>query len=574
MIGAGGDGVIAAGDTLLSAAAMDGLYARQHKSFGPQIRGGESSCRVRVSTKSVYSVGNDLDVLIIFSWKDYARFAIELPVAENGVTFYDEALKLDPKEIKPTGSWKREAIPVPFTAIAQEKTGGTLSKNLVALGVVSEACNIAPEKIKGGIERKFSKKGEAVLRANSDAFAAGREWARENLKGLPIKRLNYTPGAPKIIMDGNMGIAAGAVFAGCNFFAGYPITPATEIMQWIADEFPRLGCPYVQAEDEIAAIAMCTGASFSGAKAMTATSGPGMSLKTEILGLATMAEIPMVVVNVQRAGPSTGIPTKGEQADLLQAVFSANGDVVRPVLAPRDIMSCFDIAVEAFNIAEEYQTPVVILSDQFIGQSQIANDPLDPKGLEIKNRRLASQAQADGFNRFKITPDYISPVSIPGEPRLQYLAAGIEHTEIGWPSSDIDIHQKMTEKRIKKLEPLRERKDLFFQTGNPKARIGIISWGSSTGAVRDAVEMAEAEGTALKVLVPYLISPIAKNVYREFFDSIDKLLIVEVSYLGQLYLYLRTELDFPKNTRLLTAAGGMNFTPCQIFAKIKEMTNE
>lgn len=573
MVGAGGDGVVAAGDILLSAAALDGLYGRQQKSFGPQIRGGESSCRVRISTQTVYSAGNELDALIIFSWKDYARFGTELPVNKYGNAYYEEALNIDPCEVHPTGHCDKCGIPIPFTQIAVEKAGTALAKNLVALGVIAELYNIAPEKIQAGIERRFTKKGGKVVRSNIDAFIAGREWASKNLSDLEIRRLNYKPGKPKMIMDGNAAFSAGAIYAGCKFFAGYPITPASEIMQWMNDELPRHGCPYVQAEDEIAAAAMVAGASFTGAKVLTATSGPGMSLKTEILGMATMAELPMVVINVQRGGPSTGLPTKSEQSDLFQALYSASGDVVRPVLAPRDIMSCFTIAVDAFNIAEEFQTPVVVLSDQWLGQSKISNDVIDTKNLEVKNRKLATENDIENgqFKRYKMTEDLVSPFAVPGTPGLQYLASGIEHAENGWPSSDLDVHQQMNKKRIEKLKPLCKREDLFLQRGDPESKWGILSWGGASGAVRDAIEMAEEQGISVKALIPYLICPIAKKKYEKFFESLDGLLIVEVSYLGQLYTYLKTEIEFPKNIRLMNTSNRISFMPEEILDIVKEM---
>ncbi|GAB4308202.1 MAG: 2-oxoacid:acceptor oxidoreductase subunit alpha [Myxococcota bacterium] len=573
MVGAGGDGVIAAGDTLLSSAALDGLYARILKSFGPQIRGGESSCRLRVSAEKIHSAGGMLDVLVLLNWDVYPRFKYELPVKESGIILYESAGNHKPEDIKPTGNWKRKPIPVPFTEIAVKTTGKQLAKNLVALGIVSELYNIAPEKIKGGIIRRFSKKGEEVVQSNLAAFNAGRSWVKENLTDVPVKRLSYTPSAPKMIINGDHAAAAGAIFAGCDFFGGYPITPASEVMEFMTRELPKYNATFVQAEDEIAAIGMCVGASFAGAKPFTATSGPGMSLKTEIIGLATMAELPLVIVNVQRGGPSTGMPTKSEQSDLLQAVFSAHGDAPRPVLAAPDIAENFTATVEAFNIAEEYQTPVIMLTDAFLGQGVAATDKIDTSNLKLKYRRVAQPGKNGEFKRFLITDDFISPVAIPGTPGMQYLASGIEHNEKGSPMSDVDIHHQMNRKRVEKLNPLKKRADLFLRYGNPKARWGVLSWGGSAGAVIDAVSLGKEIGVDFKALIPILINPVPEKAYEEFFETLDGLLVVEQSYTAQLYRFLKGEIKFPNNVKTFTKSGGSIFMPDEIVEKVKEMQN-
>jgi len=264
-------------------------------------------------------------------------------------------------------------------------------------------------------------------------------------------------GGKKLLTDGNDICAAAAVFAGCEFFGGYPITPSTEVMQFLTREIWKYGGAVLQAEDEIAGIGAAVGASFAGKKSMTATSGPGMSLKTEMIGLATIAELPLVIVNVQRGGPSTGMPTKAEQADLYQAIFSAHGDAPRPVLAPTSVSDTFDVTVAAFNIAEQYQTPVIVLSDQEIAQRKEVIDPIDTSRFQRVERLRPSPADLESYARFRITESGISPISHPGLKGGNYLAAGIEHNEQGDPTASGSIHQQMTDKRFRKLLPLRER---------------------------------------------------------------------------------------------------------------------
>ena len=336
-----------------------------------------------------------------------------------------------------------------------------------------------------------------MVKGNEDAFAAGSKYAAEHPLREP--RTLATPASMtegKLVVDGNDMCAAAAIFAGCEFFGGYPITPSSEIMQFFGREVWKHGGTMLQAEDEIAGIGAVVGASFAGKKAMTATSGPGMSLKTEMLGLATIAELPLVCVNVQRGGPSTGIPTKSEQSDLLQACFSAHGDVLRPVLAPISVADTFGMTVEAFNVAEQYQTPVILLSDQEIAQRKETVDPIDTRAFQVVERRRPSGAELEKYERFKATESGVSPISHPGMPGGNYLASGIEHNERGAPTASGEVHARMNDKRLRKLEPLKQRRDLFLIEGDPQAPLALVAWGSVAGTAREAVRLARQEGIA------------------------------------------------------------------------------
>jgi 2-oxoglutarate ferredoxin oxidoreductase subunit alpha len=375
----------------------------------------------------------------------------------------------------------------------------------------------------------------------------------------------------KLLTDGNDICAAAAVFSGCQFFGGYPITPSTEVMQFLTREIWKYGGAVLQAEDEIAGVGAALGASFAGKKSMTATSGPGMSLKTEVIGLASIAELPLVIVNVQRGGPSTGMPTKSEQSDLFQAVYSAHGDVVRPVLAPTSVSDTFDVTVEAFNLAERYQTPVIVLSDQEIAQRKEVIDPIDTSRFEIVERLRPAAAELEGgYDRFKLTESGISPISHPGMKGGNYLGAGIEHTEHGEPTASGAMHAKMTEKRFRKFDPLRERQDLFRVEGDADAPLALIAWGSIAGVCREALALARAERLRVKLLVPYLLYPIAEGVYRRFFESVKAGLVVEQSQQGHLYRILRTQLDLPKGLRPFCRTGANPFHPSEVVATLRE----
>ena len=374
-----------------------------------------------------------------------------------------------------------------------------------------------------------------------------------------------------MLTDGNDLCAAAAIFAGCTFFGGYPITPSTEIMQFFDREVWKHGGTVLQAEDEIAGLGAVVGASFAGKKAMTATSGPGMSLKTEMLGLASIAELPLVCVNVQRGGPSTGIPTKAEQSDLFQAAFSAHGDCLRPILAPISVGDIFGMTVEAFNIAELYQTPVLLLSDQEIAQRKETEDPIDTARFQIIERRRPTEAELAKYSRFRLTESGISPISHPGMPGGNYLAAGIEHTESGRPTASGEMHAKMNEKRFRKFNPLKERRDLFIIEGQPDAPICLVSWGSVAGVAMEAVRLAKAEGLHVKLLVPKLLYPVAEQVFQDFFASVQRGLFVEQSFQGQLYRLVRMYVDVPPLVKLLAKSGSNPIQPADVLERIRAM---
>ena len=413
------------------------------------------------------------------------------------------------------------------------------------------------------------------MEANQRAFDAGRTFAMEHpLKTSMAVVSSPSKGMVKLITDGNEMCAAASIFAGCQFFGGYPITPSTEIMQFLTDHIWKYGGSVLQAEDEIAGIGAAVGASFAGKKAMTATSGPGLSLKCEMMGLASIAELPLVIVDVQRGGPSTGLPTKNEQSDLFAAVFSAHGDVIRPVLAPTSVADTFRTTIEAFNIAEYYQTPVIILSDQEIASRKETMDPIDTSQFEIIDRLVPTGTELRDYKRFKQTENNISPISYPGLYGGTYLASGIEHVESGAPTNSGNVHQRMNDKRTKKFNSLKKRKDLFEILGNEDAPIAMVAWGSVAGVCREALAMAKAQGLNVKLLVPYLLYPVAEGTYLDFFASVQKGFIIEQSHLAQFHKLLRMHLDLPKGVRCMARSGANPFLPGEIVVALHHLLSE
>jgi len=572
MAGSGGDGVVSAGESLLAAASAQGYHAMMTKSFGPQIRGGESSCRVRLSTRKVLNPGGALDVMVALNWEDFFKFGAELPLSLSTVLIHEEKAGPPPDTMKARGVVPREVVSAPIADLAKTTAGTEKAKTSVVLGLISGWFGIPADSIRKQLTKKFAKKGEGLLEANEKALLGGIQYAQAHpLAAVRSIAAPNTAAGSKLLCDGNDMAAAAALFSGVQFFGGYPITPSTEVMQTLTRELWKYGGTVLQCEDEIAGIGTAVGASFAGRKAMTATSGPGMDLKTEMLGLATIAELPLVVLNVQRGGPSTGLPTKPEQGDLFQAAFSAHGDVLRPVLAPTDVEDTFRITVEAFNIAEVYQTPVIILSDQEISQRKEALDPIDTSRLEVLERRRPTEAELQNYSRFQLNESGISPISHPGMPGGNYQGAGIEHNEKGSPISNGVMHAKMNDKRFRKLDPLKRRADLFETHGDPKAPFALLAWGSTAGVCREAYTLAKAANLDVKLLVPYLLYPIAEQVFADFFQSVKHGLVVELSHQGQLFRLLRMFGDVPRGMKSLARSGANPFQPSEIVTRLIEL---
>ncbi len=545
IVGSGGDGAVAAGDILAMACAREGLNVIKTEAYGPQIRGGESSCTVRISSAPIYAQADTLDALVVFSWSDFGRFANEHVPSKDAVIFHEE------KDAPPAGL-SAKFIAVPF-ATASREAGAPAGKNILALGILSSAFGLPAEPIRAAIKGRFGKKAAAVIEGNLKAFDRGVEIGNDVAKS--VRKFAYEKSAPKLMMSGNESASVAAIDAGCRFFAGYPITPSSEVLHILSEWLPKIGGACLQTEDELAAIGAVVGGSFAGVKSMTATSGPGLSLMAEMLGLSSMAEVPAVVYNVQRGGPSTGIPTKSEQSDLLHALYASHGDTPRAVIACTDVEDSYHVTVDAFNIAEEFQMPVIVLSEQSIAQRRetISADKLTH---EVIDRRLATPDELAEYKRYRITESGISPMSVPGMASGEYQTNGLEHDEKGSPSSMYVVHEKMNAKRYRKVEALANKYRLFTRLGPATADLGIICWGSSYGPVREAIEKLNVGDLRVAAFVPKMIMPLPKKELEQFIASCKELLVVELSYSAQFYQYLRTQVDLPKKTRVYARSGG------------------
>lgn len=552
IVGSGGDGVITAGDAVERALSHQGLYCILTKSFGPQIRGGEALVQLRASDSPLATEGDALDLLIVLSWKDYRRFLHEVKLKQGAILILDPDDPLHRDVDLPVASDQlRHVIEVPFARLARQ-SGSSQNKNMIVLGVLAQIAHIPLDNLKQKIAGRFERKPKEVVDGMLAAIDLGEHHAAEHLAlalHLPFMK-SVTPA--KCVMTGNEAIGLGALYAGCRFLAGYPITPSTEVMDFMSRYLPRYGGRAVQAEDEIAAIGMCLGASFAGVKAMTATSGPGLSLMSEMLGLASNAELPLVIANVQRVGPSTGIPTKSEQSDLLHAAFGGHGDASRVVIAPCDVEDCFDVTVKAFFIAERYQLPVIILSDQLIGQRKEAIKPEgvinQAEGFVIRNVRRQPKTLEGGFLRYADTVDDVPLITTPGTPGGTYQISGLEHDERGRPTSSFTHHDKMARRRRRKLERISREFQFLRWYGLEEADIGILAWGSSKGAVKDAVRKANSKGMSVAALIPQIVYPVPAKQIRAFVKAMKRIAVIELSSNAQFLQLIHSAVNLPRDT--------------------------
>lgn len=557
--GESGDGSTATGEMLAQAAARSGLHVFTFRTTPAEIKGGPVMFQVRASNNPVRSQGDAVDVLFAFNQEAWDLHHKAL--SPNGALLYDA------DEFTPPADYAGVAYPVPIGQIAQE-AGGRRGKNVAALGVAAALFGLGLTRLEDIVRAKLGRKAD-LLEANLAALRAGIEFAR-TIEKRDGHWMEAQDEHERMVMTGNQAIVAGALHAGVGFFAGYPITPASEIMEGLAKILPELGGGYLQAEDEIASIMACIGASFAGKKAMTATAGPGVALMGEALGYASMTEIPVVVVDAQRGGPSTGLPTKMEQSDLNIAVYGGHGDSPRIVLAPASVAECFHLTAWGFNLAEEYQSPVIILSDYSLSFRTETIEPFDLAKYPVINRITPEgELQPKQYKRYYTNGSYVSPMALPGTPNGQYTATGLEHNEYGSPAYSPEAHMQMTEKRWRKYEPLRHSHAYVRHFGPERARVGLLCWGTTAGPCRGALFLAAQEELPIAMLQVQMLSPLPVDAIQAFMDSVDIVLVPEVNYQGQFARMIQGELGVRVHS--FTQYTGMPFTRTTILNKAKEL---
>jgi len=532
--GSGGAGVITAGNMLLEAAAKAGWYGLFTRSSGPQIRGGEAAAMIRLADGPVAAPGDIFDILIAIDWHNIERFAIELPLSETSVVIADPSQGEVPEVIVQSGA---RIVEIPLKDLAKKVRKGR--QNMVALGVISALIGLDDGVVDQVMVHVLAKRGEEALIASREAVASGRAAIGDT--GTRVAAPEITEGDGRWMISGNEAAGLGALRGGVRFVAAYPITPATEVLEWMAPNLQKVGGSLVQAEDELASINMIIGASYGGTPSLTATSGPGLALMSESLGLAVASEVPVVVIDVMRGGPSTGIPTKSEQSDLNIALFGLHGDAPHLVVAPNSISDCVFSTQWAVSVAEATQTPAIILSDQLLGQTKVIADP--PVDLTFVAKRLTPDVINEGFQRYAASGAGVSAMSVPGTAGGQYTADGLEHDEKGLPSSQVNDHAAQLDKRAAKLDTYDFGDHWAVIEG--RGSLAVICWGSTTATVREALARLSAEGKNFRLISPRLLAPARPAEMAAALEGVDRALSIELSHSAQFNHYLKGHFDLP-----------------------------
>jgi 2-oxoglutarate ferredoxin oxidoreductase subunit alpha len=553
LAGSGGSGVMTAGTLLLNAAAKADLYGVMVRTSGPQIRGGEAAALVRLARQPTHSLDDGFDLLLAIDWQNVYRFADEIPLDASSVMIGDPDEGETPEVFKNTGA---RYVPLSLKKMAKAIPGSWT--NMVALGLAGALAGIPAEALESAVRESW-KRADAALQANLAALRAGLV-AASGIEGVPKLKGANAPAGRRWLISGNEAAGYGAIRGGIRFVAAYPITPATELLEWMAPALTKVGGTLLQAEDELASVNMIIGASYGGVPSLTATAGPGLALMTEGIGLAVSAEVPIVVVDVMRGGPSTGIPAKSEQSDLSFAVSGLTGDAPRLVLAPTSIADCLDTTQWAVQLAEAMQAPAIVLSDQFMGQSRAIIDR--PADLSFMGKRLTAAANTPDYKRYRNTESGISPMAIPGTPGVVYTADGLEHTEAGIPSSQSQDHRIQLDKRERKLLQYDYGRWWADVEGDGKA--AVITFGSATAAVREAVLRAAGQGVKVRLIAMRLLAPAQPERLTEALDGVTRVLVVEQNHSAQFYRYLRSVYDLPGKPASFHRPGPLPLRPGEL----------
>ncbi|HEV8543043.1 MAG TPA: 2-oxoacid:acceptor oxidoreductase subunit alpha [Verrucomicrobiae bacterium] len=569
------DGIQAIGGFLARLAGRSEQEVMTFMTIPSTISGGPSIFQVRIGSGEVLSAGDDADMLVAFyqhSYEDHIN-----SVKKGGIVLYDSG------HVTPKPEWEKEYrhVGIAISGLTVEAIGGTAKdkgKNLYTLGLLAKVFDLNVTKLKQLISERFGGKDQSVLNNALAAFEAGYSYSLGNLLETFQFAESQKRGGHQVVMTGNEALAWGLIAAGVRFGAGYPITPWSDIMELLRRELPKYGGTFVQCEDEIASISMAIGAGYAGRVAVTGSSGPGISLKTEAIGWAMMAEVPLIVVDVQRGGPSTGMPTSVEQSDLNIAVFGGHGDSPRVVIAPSSVEDAFYTAIEAVNIARKYNVPVIILTDQAIATRIEAFE--EPNLEKICQDISPDLTPVPDYKPYDLsTPNGVVQRVVPGT-RIQSgiypIATGLEHNELGHPTGSPKLHMQMSAKRRKKLQSLGGELPTPKVYGPPEGNVLLVGWGSTQGPIHEAVDKARAAGDSVSALHIKHIFPLADGL-ENIFAGFNHVLVVEINDeglygYGQLGGLLRARYCDPK-IRGINKTDGLTWKVRDIIERAKNVVN-
>ena len=568
------DGIQSIGGFLARLAGRSEQEVMTMMTIPSTISGGPSIFQVRLGSGEVLSAGDQADVLLAFYNHSYQGHIGNL--REGGIVVYDS------DHVDPNDEWlvKYRHIGIAISSLTVEAIGGTTrdkGKNIFALGLIGRMFNLNLEKLEGLINERFAAKGESVVKPAMDAFQAGYRYHSDDISNLFEFSISGVDRTNQVVMSGNEALGYGLIAAGVRFGAAYPITPWSDIMEMLRRELPKYGGAFIQCEDEIAAVSMAIGAGYAGRVSVTGSSGPGISLKTEAIGWAVMAEVPLVVVDIQRGGPSTGLPTNVEQSDLNIACFGGHGDSPRVVLAASDVEDCFYTAMEAVDIARRYSVPVMLLSDQAIATRIEAFE--EPKLKEICQDLSPDLTPVPTHKPYDLESETGASHHRPPGTRIEDgrypVATGLEHDEWGHPTSSPDLHDAMTKKRRNKIDFLSKELPVPEVYGADSGEVLLVGWGSTTGPLYEAVDKSLENGEFLSAIKIRHINPLP-NGLEDIFSKFKKIYVVEmndggVHGYGQLAGLLRARFADPR-IQGINKTDALRWKVWEIIDRVKEIS--
>ncbi|MGQ4891123.1 MAG: 2-oxoacid:acceptor oxidoreductase subunit alpha [Candidatus Njordarchaeia archaeon] len=562
--GAAGDGVMQSGRMLGKTFTRQGFHVYINNEYPSLIRGGHNTSHVRVGVREIWSHSANIDFLIALNKESIDKHLDEM--SNEGSIIYDSTLAKDVKVDRDD----LHLYPIPMTKIVKELKTRPVVRNAIGIGALLKLLGLNLDTYFEIISETFRGK-EKVIDININAAKLGYDTIKDEEAKLNLQK--YATGKRKLLLSGNEAVGLGAIKAGLKFFAAYPITPASPLFHYLAGKQYEKNIVVLQAESEVAAINMVMGAAYAGVRAMTATSGTGFGLMVEGFGAVAMTESPVVVGLVMRPGPGSGMPTFTSQADLRFVLHASHGEFARVVIAPGDVEEAFYLAGEAFNIAEKYQLPVIILYDKFLAEGYKSVESLDESKIKIDRGKIEkgkNDGKIDVFLRYKLSEDHVSPRIFPGTPGYVVNVNITEHDETGWSKIIPSVRDKMAKKRIMKIETIKKENYQWTKLhGDPESKIGVISWGSTKGPILEAMHYLSKEGIKLKFLQIVFLEPFPRDQIKEFIDSTEKLVQIEGNYTGQLGSLLKEKLYVDPKYKLLRD-NGLQYTPSDIINFLKK----
>jgi 2-oxoglutarate/2-oxoacid ferredoxin oxidoreductase subunit alpha len=562
-----GEGIDSTGTILATSLNRHGYFIYGYRHFSSRIKGGHTNYKIRIATQQRLANADHLDILIAFDQETIDFNGHEL--REGGVLIADS--KFNP--VAPEGQNIR-FFAVPLTKLAEEN-GSAIMRNMVAVGATAAVLGLTPETFRSVLNDRFLRKGEAVVQNNMNAMIAGANYIEES--GIELTDLKLAPGDEKerLYLTGNDACGMGSLAAGVRLMPAYPITPASDIMEYLIKKLPKFGGHVLQTEDEIAAATMSIGASFGGSRVCTSTSGPGLSLMMEAIGLSGITETPIVIFDTQRGGPSTGMPTKHEQSDMYAALWGTHGEIPKIVLFPSTVEECFYMTVDAFNLADKYQVPTIVLTDLALSMADQTVEPFDfsrvtiDRGNLATNDLLAQTAEGELFKRYQFTEDGLSPRVFPGQKGGIHHVTGVEHNEVGRPIEDAGIRTKMMNKRLGKIQGI-ELPNSFSLNGDEDYELLLVGVGSTAGLIDEAMERLQAEGRKVGHLHIKALNPFPTQSVQGILDRAKNVLVIENNATGQLANIMRFN-GIKADLKSQVKYDGNPYIPSEIYNHVKEM---